>query len=138
ARLAVIVLGVVMIAAFFVLLPRRHTWFTGFWQSTMYVYLLHTFVLYPIRESGILKDQPHLDVLLLVMIAVGTVVAVVLSTSPVRRFFRPLVEPKPTWIFAKDDGLPPGPSRTDPTGSKRPKTESVPTTAPAPPDDTSP
>ena len=34
-------------AALFALIPRRETWITDFGQATMYVYLLHTFVLYP-------------------------------------------------------------------------------------------
>ncbi|SEC09197.1 Fucose 4-O-acetylase [Paramicrobacterium humi] len=126
-RLAIIVLGALLIAAFFVLIPRRENWMSGFGQSTMYVYLLHSFVLYPIRESGILKNEPFPELWLIGMLIVAFLIAVGLSTAPVRRLFRPLIEPKPKWIFAKHDGLPPGPSRTDPTGAKRPRTASVPT-----------
>ncbi|GAB2521670.1 acyltransferase family protein [Paramicrobacterium agarici] len=129
-RLAVIALNAVLIVAFLALIPRRHNVFTGFGQATMYVYLLHSFALYPIRESGLLKHEALADFLLPVMIAVSFLLAVLLSTSPVRRFFRPLIEPKPHWLFTRDDRLPAGPSRTDPTGSKRPKTESVPTVPP--------
>ena len=35
----------------------RHDLISVFGQATMYVYLLHSFVLYPIRESGVLKDD---------------------------------------------------------------------------------
>src|SRR5690606_32924403 len=51
-RLGLIVLAALLSAAFFVLLPRRETWMTTLGQYTMYVYLLHSFVLYPLRESG--------------------------------------------------------------------------------------
>ena len=57
-RLGLILLAVVLSAAFYVLVPRRNTIFTVFGQATMYVYLLHSFVLYPIRESGMLEGRP--------------------------------------------------------------------------------
>ncbi|MCW4458285.1 acyltransferase family protein [Microbacterium sp. MPKO10] len=135
-RLGVILLNTALIAAFMVLIPRRRTVFTGFGQATMYVYLLHSFALYPIRESGLLTHEALADYLLPVMIVVSVLLAVVLSTWPVRRLFRPLIEPKPHWIFTRDDRLPAGPSRTDPTGSRRPKTASVPTVPPQPEADT--
>ncbi|QPZ37160.1 acyltransferase family protein [Paramicrobacterium chengjingii] len=129
-RLAVLLLNTVLIAAFIVLIPRHRNVFSGFGQATMYVYLLHSFALYPLRESGLLKHEALADYLLPVMLGVSFLLAVALSTWPVRRFFRPLIEPKPHWIFTRDDRLPAGPSRTDPTGSRRPRTESVPTVAP--------
>ena len=55
-RLALMAIALVLSAAFFALLPRRTHWWTHFGQYTMYVYLLHSFVLYPFRESGILRD----------------------------------------------------------------------------------
>lgn len=129
-RLAIIILNVILIAAFMLLVPRRKSWMTGFGQATMYVYLLHSFALYPIRESGILSKAEHADLLLPVMVIIAILLSIALSTEPVRRFFRPLIEPKPRWLFAKDDGMPAGPSRTDPTGSRRPRTASVPTVSP--------
>src|SRR5699024_7563975 len=100
-RLGVILLNTALIAAFMVLIPRRRTVFTGFGQATMYVYLLHSFALYPIRESGLLTHEALADYLLPVMIVVSVLLAVVLSTWPVRRLFRPLIEPKPHWIFTR-------------------------------------
>ena len=43
--------------AFLVLMPRRATWFTPFGTATMYIYLLHTFILFPFRETGLLAGQ---------------------------------------------------------------------------------
>jgi len=37
----------------------------------------------------------------------------------VRKVFRPLIEPKPNWLFAKADDRAPAASRTDPTGARR-------------------
>jgi fucose 4-O-acetylase-like acetyltransferase len=99
-RLGAIALAVVLILAFLTLVPRRTTWFSPLGQATMYVYLLHSFVLFPIRESGMLSG-PENDLLLVGMIAFSILIAVALSSRPVRRVFRPLVEPRARWLFAR-------------------------------------
>ena len=94
------VIAAAMIVAFLILIPRGHTWFTQFGQATMYVYLLHTFVLYPLRENGILDGERPLWFLILVLVgALGLTVA--LSTPFIRRVFRPLVEPRVPRLFAE-------------------------------------
>ncbi|MGD8195846.1 acyltransferase family protein [Herbiconiux sp. P18] len=97
-RLGVIAVAGLLVFAFLVLMPRRATWFSPLGQATMYVYLLHTFVLYPIRESGVLSG-PQNDLLLVGMIALSVVLTVLLASRPVRRVFRPLVEPRARWLF---------------------------------------
>ncbi|WP_227000644.1 acyltransferase family protein [Protaetiibacter intestinalis] len=118
-RLGLIALAVLLSAAFFVLVPRRRTFFTTFGQATMYVYLLHSFVLYPIRESGVLRDDHSSAVWLLTMVFASLAISVALSSPWVRKVFRPLIEPKPRWLLAHADDDPPTASRTDPTGSRR-------------------
>ena len=130
-RLALMALAVILTGAFFVLVPRRATWFTAFGQSTMYVYLLHSFVLYPLRETGFLRGDHSTWVWLLGMIVASVLISIALSTRFVRRIFWPLIEPRPGWLFVKererpgDKEKPAGPersSRTDPTGSRRSET----------------
>ena len=124
-RFGLILLAAVLSAAFYVLIPRRHTIFTVFGQATMYVYLLHSFVLYPIRESGVLKDDHASAIWLLTMVLLSLAVSLALSSPLVRRIFRPLIEPKPDWIFTHRDDRKTRKvgasreSRTDPTGSRR-------------------
>lgn len=118
-RLALIVLAVLLSAAFFVLLPRRQTWMTTLGQYTMYVYLLHSFVLYPLRETGVLRGEEYPEIWLVGMLIFAVLISIALSSRPVRRVFRPLVEPKPKWIFADHKDAAPGPSRRDPTGAQR-------------------
>jgi len=118
-RLGLIALAVVLSAAFFALIPRRRTFFTAFGQATMYVYLLHSFVLYPIRESGVLKDDHASAVWLLTMVFASLAISLALASPWVRKVFRPLIEPKPKWLFATPDERPAAPSRTDPTGARR-------------------
>jgi fucose 4-O-acetylase-like acetyltransferase len=118
-RLGLIGLAALLSAAFFALIPRSQTWITGFGQATMYVYLLHSFILYPIRETGILKDEHSSAMWLASMVVASIAISIVLTAPLVRRVFRPLVEPKPRWLFAKLDDTPPRESRRDPTGSRR-------------------
>ena len=96
------------------------TWITTFGQATMYIYLLHSFVLYPIRETGVLERQHASAMWLREHDAVRqSAISIALASPLVRRIFRPLVEPKPRWLFKelRDEK----PSRVDPTGSKRAK-----------------
>ena len=124
-RLALIGLAVLLSAAVLVLVPRRAVAVTPLGQATMYVYLLHSFVLYPIRESGVIGGDDRSGWPWLVgMIVAAIVITLALSTRPVRRAFRPLVEPRPRWLFRPDLDARTGPlliqpSRTDPTGSRR-------------------
>lgn len=99
-RLAVMAVAAVMIVAFLVLIPRRHTWMTSFGQATMYIYLLHTFALYPLRENGFLDGEKSLWFIILVLLG-SVLLSVALGSKPVRWLFRPLVEPKPKWLFAQ-------------------------------------
>lgn len=102
-RLGIILLALVLCAAFLALVPRRGTIFTGFGQATLYVYLLHSFVLYPIRQSGILRDDHSSAVWLLTMVFASIAISIVLSSDWVRRIFRPLVQPRAAWLFRERD-----------------------------------
>ncbi|MFD5214592.1 acyltransferase family protein [Microbacterium sp. NPDC058345] len=118
-RLAVIALALLLSAAFFALLPRRSQWWTTLGQYTMYVYLLHSFVLYPFRESGVLRGLDPTWIWLPVVTALSVATAFVLASKPVRRVFRPLIEPRPRWMFADAELIATGDHRNDPTGSRR-------------------
>lgn len=118
-RLAVILLAVVLCTAFLTLIPRRASWLTPLGQGTMYVYLLHSFLLYPLRESGLLTVGYPSGSLLVLMVLAGIAISIVLASPPVRRLFRPVIEPKPKWLFRAFDDAPTGHSRIDPTGSRR-------------------
>lgn len=97
-RLGLLLFAMLLAVAFLVLMPRGAHWFTPFGTATMYIYLLHTFVLFPFRETEMLAgDQPFwvLPAMMLFCVAIS----IVLSLKPVRRAFRPLVEPKARWLF---------------------------------------
>lgn len=119
-RLGLILIGLLLSAAFFILIPRRVRWWTKFGQYTMYVYLLHSFVLYPFRESGVLRNAEPTWIWLPTVIVLSVVIALALATKPVRWLLRPLVEPRARWLFS-DVRLAEISRREDPTGSRRPR-----------------
>jgi fucose 4-O-acetylase-like acetyltransferase len=95
-RFGVFVIATLMIAAFVVLTPRRNTWFTALGGATMTVYLLHSFVLAPLRQTEILSGSVswwHL--VLIVLGSVGLTIA--LSGPWLARVFAPLT--RPTWVL---------------------------------------
>lgn len=118
-RIALIAVALVLSIAFFALVPRGTYWWTRFGQYTMYVYLLHSFVLYPFRENGALRNAEPTWLWLPIVVGMSVVVAIVLSTRPVRALFRPLVEPRPAWLFADRTLAGREGHRSDPTGSRR-------------------
>ncbi|MBH0117767.1 acyltransferase family protein [Salinibacterium sp. NG253] len=112
-RLGLIALAILLSAAFFALVPRRHTWIADAGQATMYVYLLHSFILYPLRESGLLLDERSSAMWLVSMVLGSIGIALVLSTPLIKKIFRPIIEPKPNWVFV------PLPKETDLSTKKR-------------------
>lgn len=132
-RLALMALALALSIAFFALLPRRTTWWTHFGQYTMYVFLLHSFVLYPFRESGVLRDLDPTWLWLPIVVVASVLIALGLATRPVRVVFRPLIEPRPAWLFADPTLARREGRRSDPTGSRRPR-ESPRPSAPRHPD----
>ncbi|QEO13467.1 acyltransferase family protein [Agromyces intestinalis] len=106
-RLGLLLLAMVLAVAFLVLMPRGHHWFTAFGGATMYIYLLHSFVLYPLRETDLLSGpQPWWVLPTMIVFCIG--VSVVLSLRPVRRVFRPLVQPRARWLFRPTPATPTG------------------------------
>ncbi|HSP75442.1 MAG TPA: acyltransferase family protein [Cryobacterium sp.] len=99
-RLGLMLLAFALIVAFLVLMPRRSTWFTAWGTATLYIYLLHSFVLFPLRETGVLGG-PRPGWVLPAMIVFSVLISVALSQRLVRTVFRPLIEPRARWVFRK-------------------------------------
>lgn len=119
-RLALMVVALVLCAAFLALVPRGGHWWTHFGRYTMYVYLLHSFVLYPFRESGVLRGLDPTWLWLPIVVVASVLIALGLASKPVRWAFRPLIEPRPSWLFADRTLAGKEGRRSDPTGSRRP------------------
>ncbi len=145
-RLLLLGSAMVLAVAFLTLMPRGAHWFTPFGQATMFLYLLHPFVLFPFRETEMLAgEQPPWVLPAMVIFCIG--ISIGLSTKPVRRLFRPLVQPRARWLFRPepstatgtivlpplpgetvpgampgDDGAPAGDAVTGPDSDERPRT----------------
>lgn len=106
-RLALILLGFAFTVAFLLLMPRRTTWYTSLGAATMYIYLLHSFLLYPLRESGVLEG-PQPWWVLPAMILLSIAISIALSLPFVLRAFHPLVQPRARWLFRQREPAPTG------------------------------
>ncbi|RJT87552.1 fucose 4-O-acetylase [Cryobacterium melibiosiphilum] len=106
-RLGLMLLAFALIVAFLMLIPRRTVWFTPLGAATMYIYLLHSFVLYPLRETGLLEG-PQPGWLLPALIVLSVLISLALSQRIVKRVFRPLVEPRARWLFRPTAATPTG------------------------------
>ncbi len=118
-RLLLMFVAVALTTAFLVLAPRGTYWWTRWGTYTMYIYLLHTFVLYPLREFGVIAGLTP-DWLWLPLLAVGSILlSLVLGSKPVRTVLRPIVEPRPSWMFADPTLAAREGHKVDPTGAQR-------------------
>lgn len=99
-RLGFIALGALFCFALLTLVPRGRTRFSGLGTRTMYIYLLHSFILYPIRQSGLLDGTRSVWVLV-AMVVLSVAIAIVLGLPIIQRIFRPLVEPRLDWLFRR-------------------------------------
>jgi fucose 4-O-acetylase-like acetyltransferase len=100
-RLGLLGLAVVMGVAVLVLVPRDRTWFTAWGSATMYVYMLHLFPIYLLRTTTDVFSWFDSAPRFCLLIGLAVAGAALLSTSPVRRVFRPVVEPQVRWLFAR-------------------------------------
>ncbi|MGW1892701.1 acyltransferase family protein [Streptomyces sp. NPDC002004] len=100
-------LALVLSACFLAWVPGRAHWFTSLGTGTLYAYLLHGFLIKSARFWG-WYDHPWLHTPFGEVAVTATAVGVitVLCTPPVRRVFRPLVEPRLSWAFRKPEEAP--------------------------------
>ena len=95
-RAGLFVVAGVMVLSFLALVPRRSLWFTVLGSGTMTVYLLHSFVLAPLRETGVLAGEVSGWFVALVIIG-GIALSAVLAHPITTRVFAPLI--RPTWAL---------------------------------------
>ncbi|MGW3571144.1 acyltransferase family protein [Streptomyces sp. NPDC000941] len=99
---ALFALALLLTAVFLAWVPGRQLWITTLGTGTMYGYLLHGFVIKSSRFWG-WYDHPwlHTPIGELTVTAAAIAMITLLCTAPVRRVFRPLVEPRMTWAFQR-------------------------------------
>lgn len=95
-RLGMVLWALALTAAVFVLVPRHRTFLTVWGERSMYPYLLHAFVVQAFGWSQVEVTTAWQFAGALVG-AVG--LTALLATGPVRLLFRPLVEPRGSWLL---------------------------------------
>ncbi|MFI5660881.1 acyltransferase family protein [Streptomyces sp. NPDC051684] len=92
--------SLVLTAAFLAWVPRHSAWFTALGAGTLYAYLLH---IYPIRFARVddwyAMDWVDSPLGRLAVTVLAAAMMTLLCTSPVRKCFHYLVEPKVAWFF---------------------------------------
>lgn len=92
----------VMTIAVLVIVPRKTSVITLWGTRTLYVYLLHGFIVYALRHYGVIDVIGTFGWLgTLLLIAMGTALSMLLSMTWVQKLTRPIIEPKIDWMFAK-------------------------------------
>lgn len=99
-RMGMLACATILSAAFFAVVPSRRMWFTSLGAVTMYVYLLHGI---PVKLSTYLGwyDHPalHSNLGVAAVALAGIVLALLLSTPPVRAVTHWAIEPGMKWAF---------------------------------------
>ncbi|MGK5530788.1 acyltransferase family protein [Streptomyces sp. URMC 129] len=127
-RGGVLCCGMVIALAFVRLVPRRKLpLVTYLGAGGLYIYLLHPLVLRPaLRWWGVDWVGPWYEQALMPLAAIA--LSVVLGSAPVRRVFRPIVQPSLDWLFRTEPEKPGKPGK-----SARPGSPGGPGTEPAVP-----
>jgi len=104
-RAMLILIAIVLTAATLSLIPRARSWTTSAGERTLYCYLLHGYVIILLDRQFDLwaKLEPYGAPAVLGCIVVAVVLANLLMTRVVAKVFRPLFEPRLTWMFRTDD-----------------------------------
>jgi fucose 4-O-acetylase-like acetyltransferase len=97
--------AVALVVCFLAWVPGRRTWFTALGAGTLYGYLLHGFVMKFLAHTSFYDDLvlPYGRAGLLAVTLLGALVVTALCTAPVRRLFRPVVEPRTRWAFRREE-----------------------------------
>jgi fucose 4-O-acetylase-like acetyltransferase len=103
-RSGMILVGLVLVAAFLAVVPRGRTWFTWLGTGTMYVFLLHGLILKAFDYLGLLTARALVTPIGIVALTLLSVAAtIVLATEPVRRATRWAIEPNVSWLLRRSD-----------------------------------
>lgn len=100
-RASLLAWGIVMALSLINLIPRaRVPVVTYLGAGGMYIYLLHPLILRPLREYGFFDRIDHKAEQVAVVLA-AVAMAAVLSSPPIRRLTKPIVQPSMPWLFSR-------------------------------------
>lgn len=103
-RTGIMGIAAAMTLALLILVPRRELWRSRMLTRTLYVYLLHIFIIVLLRAAGFIDWAGEFAVPgVLGLVAFALALTVVLSTDLVAKLTRPIIEPNVDWFLRQDD-----------------------------------
>lgn len=100
-RSGFLLIAFVMTMAVLILVPRSTSVLTVWGTRTLYLYLLHGFVVYALRHYGVIDAIGTLGTLgTFLLIAMGAGLSMLLSMRWAQKLTRPLIEPNIEWMLA--------------------------------------
>jgi fucose 4-O-acetylase-like acetyltransferase len=98
SRLLMYAVGTGLLLAVLAVVPSGRSWLTGIGAASIYIYLLHGFLVRGASSFHILDHvQSTIGIAVLVIVTIG--VCLVLGSPLVRKLARPFVEPRLTWLM---------------------------------------
>ncbi|WP_029068401.1 acyltransferase family protein [Jonesia quinghaiensis] len=101
-RIGVLILGAAGTAGLLALTPRNTTYLTTMGQRSLYIYLLHGIVLWPMRYTDLPPAWLGTTTGNITVIIGSILLAMLLGSRPVVAVVRPLVEPRVGWLFDRE------------------------------------
>jgi fucose 4-O-acetylase-like acetyltransferase len=101
SRGAMYVIGAVLLLALLAVMPTRRTWVAALGAASLYIYLLHGFLVRGASKFGLVDlvtDVPGL----VAMLVVTTGACIALGSPWVRTLARPVVEPNLNWLLRRE------------------------------------
>ncbi|MGZ4611311.1 MAG: hypothetical protein ACXV2H_13730, partial [Actinomycetes bacterium] len=102
ARALMYVVGTLMLLAVLAVVPTRRTWLTGIGAASIYIYLLHGFVVRGAGSAGLLDHVTGIGGIAVLVVGAAPV-CLLLGSPVVRRLTRPVIEPRLDWLLRRDD-----------------------------------
>ncbi|MGZ4589511.1 MAG: acyltransferase family protein [Actinomycetes bacterium] len=102
ARALMYVVGTLMLLAVLAVVPTRRTWLTGIGAASIYIYLLHGFVVRGAGSAGLLDHVTGVGGIAVLVVGAAAV-CLLLGSPVVRRLTRPVIEPRLDWLLRRDD-----------------------------------
>lgn len=108
-RLLLIGVAFAMCFAFLIVISRKPGRATVWGTRTLAVYLLHSPIVFALRETGLVNTIGEWSLLAVVLI--GVALALLLSWEGFTKLFRPLIQPRHRWLWSEEPQRTPTPTR---------------------------
>ncbi|MDG4858394.1 acyltransferase family protein [Streptomyces sp. T-3] len=123
-RLLLFVLSALLVVAFFALVPTRRTFFTALGAATMFPFLVHGLLVETAETYGFYDLLSRTGpASLAITAALAVALAFLLSSTPVRRLLRPVVEPRFPRLLTPTAPSPAPSPKPSPTPSPTPSSK---------------